>query len=227
MKRLTHFSLGSLILISGLVFGETNVAIAQQTYEITITNITRGQLITPPVVIAHHRNFELFSVGSPAIPELVELAEDGVTDPLAALLETLPEVNDFTVSTDPIPPGESITIEVNTQGNFNRITAVGMLATTNDAIFAVQGIRAPQTGYKTTVGYAYDAGSETNNESCDFIPGPPCENPFVRDTSGAEGFVHIHSGIHGSSDLDPAEHDWRNPVAKVKIQKVLRSSRND
>jgi hypothetical protein len=42
----------------------------------------------------------------------------------------------------------------------------------------------------------------------------------VRDTTGAEGYVHIHSGIHGIGDLEPAQADWNNPVAIVKIQRV-------
>jgi hypothetical protein len=67
---------------------------------------------------------------------------------------------------------------------------------------------------------AYDAGSEANSEDCDFIPGPPCGNGGVRDTDGAEGYVYIHSGIHGIGGLDPAEFDWLNPVATVKIERV-------
>jgi hypothetical protein len=42
----------------------------------------------------------------------------------------------------------------------------------------------------------------------------------MRDPEGAEEYVHIHSGIHGIGDLDPAEFDWRNPVATIRIQKV-------
>ncbi len=220
MKRLTQFSLASLVLLTGLVLGEANQAIAQQSFTVTITNATRGEVITPPVVIVHNKNFELFSVGSPAIPELVELAEDGVTDPLTAMLDTSPDVYDYAVAAGGIPPGESITVEVEAEGNFRRLTAVGMLATTNDAFFAVQGVKWSQSGSQMTYGLAYDAGSETNNESCDFIPGPPCENPFIRDTSGAEGYVHIHSGIHGTGDLAPADYDWRNPVAMVEIMKT-------
>ena len=67
---------------------------------------------------------------------------------------------------------------------------------------------------------AYDAGTENNNEMCRFIPGPPCGNRGVRDTAGAEGYVHVHRGVHGGADLDPALFDWRNPVAKIVITKL-------
>jgi hypothetical protein len=67
---------------------------------------------------------------------------------------------------------------------------------------------------------AYDAGSERNSELCRFIPGPPCGNANVHDPDSAEGYVHIHAGIHGSGDLDPSEFDWRNPVAQIVIQRI-------
>ena len=51
-----------------------------------------------------------------------------------------------------------------------------------------------------------------------FIPGPPCGNAGVRDTGNAEGFVHVHAGVHGIGDLVAADHDWRNPVAKITIR---------
>jgi hypothetical protein len=40
------------------------------------------------------------------------------------------------------------------------------------------------------------------------------------DPGDPEGFVHVHSGIHGGADLDPAMHDWRNPVALVTITRA-------
>ena len=67
---------------------------------------------------------------------------------------------------------------------------------------------------------AYDSGSEANNELCAFIPGPPCNNPLIRATAGAEGFVHVHAGIHGIGTLDPAIHDWRNGVARIRITRM-------
>ena len=65
-----------------------------------------------------------------------------------------------------------------------------------------------------------------NTESCDDIPGPPCGN--INRVGGGEGYVSIHNGIHGTaggvetSDLSPANPDWRNPVAYVTIKQVDR-----
>ncbi|MCH6583458.1 MAG: hypothetical protein E2O37_00035 [Proteobacteria bacterium] len=68
---------------------------------------------------------------------------------------------------------------------------------------------------------AYDAGSETNDESCANIPGPPdgCTGAGVSPDDDGEGYVHIHAGIHGISDLIAADRDWRNPVARITIRR--------
>lgn len=189
-------------------------------YAVTITNLTRGQVITPPVVIVHDERFRLFVPGEPAIPELVALAEDGDAGPLLGLVAGLPSVRSATTATGPLPPGASATVEVTARGTFRQITAAGMLAVSNDAFFAVRGERVPAVGERTISAAAYDAGSEENLEQCDHIPGPPCGNPFVRNTAGAEGYVHVHAGIHGIGDLDPSRSDWRNPVAEVAITPI-------
>src|SRR5918999_2461253 len=42
------------------------------TYEVTITNLTSGQPLTPPVLATHRRPVHLFHVGSPSPFELKE-----------------------------------------------------------------------------------------------------------------------------------------------------------
>ena len=68
---------------------------------------------------------------------------------------------------------------------------------------------------------AWDAGTEANSEDCAFIPGPPCGMGGVHDPAPAEGFIHISSGITGKGGVAVDEYDWRNPVAKVSIQRVM------
>jgi hypothetical protein len=190
-------------------------------YAITITNVTRGQVISPPLVIVHKKAFRLFTPGEAATPELAALAEDADTAPLIGLLPTIPSVLHAEVAPGPIIPGDSVTLTVTVKGPFRYITAAGMLVTSNDAFFAVEGERVSVAGKRTVDAPAYDAGSEENLEQCLHIPGPPCGNPFVRpEPNEPEGFVHIHAGIHGIGDLMPEQSDWRNPVAEVDITQV-------
>jgi len=222
MKRLNVRLAIALITVCGILVSSVAYAKDKTTlYEVTITNITRGQVISPPIVISHSEDFQLFSLGHPAPPGLPELAEDGMTGPLSAYLDTMDSVydhNDQSVEGGPIMPGKSVTVVIETKKGFRLLSAAGMLVITNDAFFAVRGVEARSKGDMTAEARAYDAGSEVNNEQCAYIPG--CGGPGVRDTVGAEGYVYVSSGIHGSGDLAPADVDWQNPVAKIVVKKV-------
>ncbi|MDH3413758.1 MAG: spondin domain-containing protein, partial [Gammaproteobacteria bacterium] len=142
--------------------------------EVTITNLTRGQIISPVVVASHTGRFEpLFQLGSPASGELAAVAEDAMLDPLITALSTDPDVYDvetvFGVG-GPIMPGESASVVVEVRGRFRLLSMAGMLVTTNDAFFALRGVRVPSQGSRIHYSPAYDAGSEANNEDCNFIP---------------------------------------------------------
>jgi hypothetical protein len=191
----------------------------QPMIRVTIKNLTRGQIFSPPLVVSHAPGFRLFETGEPASYELSRLAEDGNPTGLIDLIEDSPDVLDYSVSEGPVLPGQSVTIEVPANLRFNRISLAGMLVTTNDGFVAVRNKGIPFGKKSTTFeAIAYDAGSEANSEDCSFIPGPPCGNGGVHDPADAEGFVHIHAGIHGIGDLLPERDDWKNPVAEITLE---------
>lgn len=221
MKHLTKAVIVSLIALAVTQWASRSDAATGQKYEVTITNVTRGQLITPPLLISHTGEFQLFDLGAPASSQLAELAEEGATGPLLSQAADMDSVWDYTAGSAPLFPGESTTLEIYLLGPFMYISAAGMLADTNDAFFAVRNVLPPRTGEKLVVfANAYDAGSEGNSESCDHIPGPTCGSPGVRNTGDAEGYVHVHAGIHGIGDLVPSTHDWHNPVAEIVIRRA-------
>jgi hypothetical protein len=187
---------------------------------VDVTNLTRGQVLSPPVVVVHSpRLHPIFTTGEPASPELAMVAEDAMNGALVTLLSADPNVRAVVVGAGPIPPGQTERVEIPAGHRFDRITIVGMLVTTNDGFYGLRSGPTPNHGPLVFELPAYDAGSETNNELCAFIPGPPCGSVGAHDTSAAEGFVHIHAGIHGIGDLVPARDDWRNPVAKVVVRR--------
>jgi hypothetical protein len=189
------------------------------TMSVTITNLSK-QIISPPVLVSHTWKVAIFVPGKEASSELTALAEDGVTSDLADMLAAHDEVFDVTVADGMLFPGMSKTYELQMRGKYNHISAVGMLVSTNDAFFGLDSFQIdPSRVVHQTTAPVWDAGTEANNEDCDFIPGPPCHNPFMRATEGAEGFVHVHSGIHGTGDLSPAEWDWQNPGVQITVIK--------
>jgi hypothetical protein len=188
-------------------------------YAVTITNITRGQILSPAAVIAHNDGYKLFTLGAPATAELATLAEDGNPISLVSAAAASGAVYQAVAGTSGIPPGASVTIEIDTTKKFDQISVASMLITTNDAFAAIRGISVPRKGSLSMEAEAYDSGTEANSENCAYIPGPPCGNS-VHDPAPAEGFVHVHAGIHGGSSLNPAKHDWRNPVAHIEIRRI-------
>lgn len=212
------------LLTTGLSFADRERDDSHRKYEVTITNLTRGQVFSPPIVIVHNRDFNLFKFGDAASVELAALAEEGDPEPLAILIDNFYPKFRSAVAGGPIPPGESasVILKISKRGRSSLISVAGMLVTTNDAFFAGRNIWLPGRDKVMVEAEAYDAGSEENTEECNDIPGPPCgAPPNLNPTDGAEGYVHVHAGIHGSgSEVNPADHDWNNPVAKITIRRI-------
>ena len=80
-------------------------------------------------------------------------------------------------------------------------------------IFA--GFPFPATNLASGKACPNGTGADNDVNSNPNDPASPDNNPLR-----AEGYVHIHPGIRGVGDLDPATWNWENPVAKITIQKV-------
>jgi hypothetical protein len=195
-------------------------------YQVTVTNLTKGQVFSPPVLATHKSSVAIFAAGDPASDELVDVAENGMGGALADYLNSIPQVFEAIASTQPVPPAmapfEPVTFEISSRGHFDRLSMVSMLVNTNDAFLAIDTVRLPKRRGKSLTYYAiaYDAGSENNNQLCAYVPGPACEeldSGNSRDESEAEGVVYVHNGVHETGELSPAKYDWHNPVAKVVI----------
>ncbi len=196
--------------------------------EIRIVNLTRGQVFSPVIAWSHSRGFApFFSFGEPASEEVRAVAEDGDTGPLADLLEGDGNVREVVIGDGPIPPGGEAILTVEARGRNSFISLASMLVNTNDTFFALRGVQIPRKGRSTAFFQpGWDAGTEDNNEDCSYIPGPACADidaGNLSDPDDGEGFVFTQEGIHGqsggvaTSDLDPSQQDWRNPVAYVVV----------
>lgn len=208
-------TLAASTLLSSKVFADG------ASYAVTITNLTRAQVFTPVLVASHRRGVSLFQVGSPASSELAALAEGGDVAPLTASLQASHKVRDVANSGGLLMPGESVTVNVSAS-HAGRISLASMMIPTNDSFIALNSVKAPK-GHRKAVYYsaAYDAGSEPNDENCMNIPGPVCGGEGGSPGADGEGYVHISRGIAGIGDLDSTTYDWKNPVAKIVIQRLV------
>jgi len=159
-----------------------------------------------------------FKINQPASEGLATLAETGNNQPLQWEVEAARGVFKVVAGSEVIPSGQSASFEIRAPRNA-RISLAGMLASSNDGFAAINGLRLPHTA-AIYAAYVYDAGSERNNESCAYIPGPPCAADSGNVSDDGEGYVSFHSGIHGGGDLNPKHLDWRGPVAVVSISRI-------
>lgn len=240
MKKVLQPPLRRLLPLLGVIAlagcdndnGATTPPPAMATFQVTVTNLTNAQPLSPVAVIAHGDGYAVFSVGAPASAGLEELAEGG--DNRALLSEADSDANVLaTVSgSAPIGPAgsETITVEVLASDLVGlRLSTGTMLVNTNDAITMLDGVvigdlEAGDSIVARTI--AYDAGTEANTELAAHIPGP---------AGGGEGFnaarddlvdrVAMHIGVVGHDDgfvesSLTGQHRFDNPVAEVRVQRI-------
>ena len=207
--------------------------ISDQVFEITLTNLTTGepgmggQIFSHPIFAAHFASDGLATVGGPAVPALVALAENG---DVSGLLEFTTAVGaDTAVADDVVIPGGSVTVRL--KGNIlnSSLTVASMLVSTNDGFIAASDVPLyDENGMpvSTTLELmAYDAGSEDNTELASDIPGPlgldadadPEGSNARVPTEG--GVITPHPGIQGVGDVSAA-FAWTEPTATLTITPV-------
>ena len=214
------------LLSLGLAMTST-LAAAQQTaeYEVTITNISPGQTLTPQLLVSHPSDIRLFRLGESASEALEILAEGGDTQPLTDAVDGI--ATDAVTIDGLLGPGESVTMTIDGIPGSDRLSMAAMLIPTNDTFVALNGVPMPESGGLGRSLIAYDAGTEENDQSCQNIPGPRCGGEGYNE-EGGEGFIHIGSGFHDLGDTDddgaevlgPVPYDWGNFVARITVRRL-------
>ena len=205
---------------------------AMASYDISVSNLTNAQPLSPIAVIAHRTGYSAFSIGAAATTELEEMAEGGDNSSLLAAADGDAAVISTMTGAAPIGPAGSETITLTLLDSDRpglRISVAGMLVNTNDAFTALDGMLVEMLAVgdiRTIDAVAYDAGTEADSESAATIPGP---------AGGGEGFnatrdddadrVSMHSGVISADDglagSDLSEqHRFDNPVVRIRIERT-------
>ena len=233
MKTLTRgIALAAALFSTGALADRTAV------YEVSVTNLTKGQTFTPILVAGHGWRQSLFTLGDPASKPLAILAEAGDTMPLTnALIDAGVPADQIATILGPNPdvpppltgPGQTASIKILAPKRHGRLSVAAMLIPTNDTFMALNGVRLPRWGTAAYTALAYDAGTEANDQNCAHIPGPVCKGLALSDPASTdEGFVYVSNGMHdlgavdaiGNQILDPHTYDWRNPVARISVRRL-------
>jgi hypothetical protein len=234
MKKTGLVYLLGLLLVLPLWPGSARAA--QVT--VSLTNLTQAIWFTPFLITAHGGETFLFRVGQPAGPELQAMAEGGDISGLSGLLGGADADTIENPAGGLLGPGQTVTATLNTDSSGNPfLSLTAMLLPTNDSFVGLDSLQL-SLGVQTRYLYAYDAGTEANNELINLesggVPGTPGipADPSGLAGSGGTGLtdletnptVHIHRGnvgdadpAGGPSDLSESAHRWLNPVAVATI----------
>ena len=79
MKRLWKSILvvGAAFAVSGILAGGASAG-GPASYQVTINNLTSGQPLSPPIVVAHTSEATVWAMGQPASVGVATIAETGV-----------------------------------------------------------------------------------------------------------------------------------------------------
>ncbi len=242
-SKKTGLLFATTVLLAILAVGvagipESNAAKTQM-YEVTITNLTPGQPITPPLLATHSKDVEVFTPGKMASEQLRQLAENGNSEPLVEKLKSNAGVLDIVQGTAPLVPandpgntglGYSETFTVSAKDNMRYLSFASMLVCTNDGFAGIDSVKLPFYKEKTVYAKAFDARTEMNTEDfADLVP--PCQDAIGvssdEDGTGAsnpeiaeDGIIIPHPGVVGDEDLQNRVHAWNGPVAKIDIVRI-------
>ena len=207
----------------GVVIPAAPVPVNYQ-YEVTVTNLTAGQPVSPVAVLLHNGD-TIWTIGEPASLSLETLAESGDNSSLIAEAFVTSGVS----GSGPIMPGNSEAITVSVEDNApTNISVVTMLVNTNDAFSGLNATSIANLAVGESIFLrtgSYDAGTEKNTEVAEYIPGPAGGGEGFNSMRDDVDFVAMHAGVVSNEDgltnsaLSSA-HRFDNPTLAITIMRV-------
>ncbi len=193
-------------------------------YRVTVTNLTGGQPMSPPVVATHRGKGRLWGVNRAARVGVKEIAENGNNSPLLDDLRRRRlggSIFDYVqLASSPMFPGplvpagrpgagifpRSVTGRIRADRRRSpRLSFVTMLVCTNDGFTGVDGVLLPRRrGQSRTIKTnAYETHTERNTEVLAHIM-PPCQGLIgVRSPSRAPGMAVSNPALAESGVIIP------------------------
>ena len=201
-----------------------------RSYEVTISNLTANQPLSPVAIFAHEPEYKLWTIGEAASVALEHLAEGGSNSQLIDEVKKNSHYISHSSGDGVIASGQSETIIIDVKNtNWVRLSLASMLVNTNDAFTGLSDIEIYDIGVgksRTFTTLAWDAGTEKNTESSGTIPGPADGGEgFNMSRTGDTNFIAVHQGVISKDDgLDSSvldeSHRFDNPVSKVTIHRI-------
>lgn len=179
---------------------------AQVMYRISVTNLTPGQRMSPPVVAIHDAGTRLFQLGEEASLQVQAIAEQGNNEQLIDLVTLDSTVSDSGTATAEVPgtfgPDETASIVLETAAENQVLSIVSMIVCTNDGFTGVDSMALPaDSAAVTNMAVYYDAGTEANMPDADYwVPFCGGSGENLHEAEG--GVIAIHEGQAGTEEFD-------------------------
>jgi hypothetical protein len=191
---------------------------------ITYENLTPNQLLSASTFYSHITGLPpLFKEGSPASVGVMRTAEEGnvavqadfVTIRIGGPYGSVALATGTTA-------GQSRTLELDVSEKYPLITGLFMIVQTNDGFSGVTNVDAYRMTAPVSMDlYAYDAGTERNNELAPYLI---IQGGLERDPESEP--VKRHPGIKGDADLLPKwKFDPSKPVARITFTPISSAAR--
>lgn len=202
---------------------------AEKQYELTVTNLTVSQPLSPLAILAHSCSYQLFQVGQPASLALEKVAESGDNTDLLAEKDSNDNVTMSYSGAGVILPGsaDSLTFEI-AGDSASQLSIASMLVNTNDGFVGETGIDLSRiaVGESYTMNMpVWDAGTEANSETSASIPGPAAGGEGFNTARDDDDKVSFHPGVVSLDDglttsALTASHRFLNPGARLSITRI-------
>ena len=202
-----------------------------QQYEVTLTNLTGGQVFSEPVLILHPGSDSFWEIGQPASDELEVLAESGAVTGISTLASG--SSYPFVGAETSIAPGGMQTITISTSSAANDVlTILTRLESTNDGFTGVNAVSLAgltESGQSISIDrWALDSGTEENLESTNLGSVSSSRPSGPDDVFGSEfNYVTVHPGViteiepipDNTSQLNQSR-KFDNPVIRIQITRI-------
>ncbi len=196
--------------------GASAQTMASKSYEVTITNLTSKQVMSPPILVTHSGSAHVWQVGQTASDGVKTMAEEGKNDKLAAEVKGV--ATDVVMADGPLMPGKSVTLKIMAHEG-DVLSAASMLVQTNDTFTGLDNMPlSGAMGDKDTM--AYDAGTEENTEVASDIPGPPFGGHNQGTATQPRQAIAMSPGITGKADVG-LEYNWSGPAARFSVHAAM------
>ena len=196
----------------------------EYSYQVTITNLTYAQPLSPVTVVLHADD-KMWMIGTSASNALEKLAEAGDNTDFIGQDSIITSMSDD----DVLMPGLSSSITVSTTDtSATHLSVTTMLVNTNDAFSGLTGLELSNLEVDQENSWnlnVYDAGTEANNEAAGTIPGPADGGIGFDEMRNDVNVVTLHPGVVSQDDgltssVLTQAHRFDNPAIKLTITRI-------